>query len=90
MKQTKQKLTFLSIDVIQKVDGVFNNTVTHIAVVPENRQQEFILSTSRWVGKNMNTFILSYETVFTYSYSTHSHAHTHSPSLSKNGNNQVS
>ena len=31
----KSKLTFLSIDVIKEVDGILNNTVTYIAVVPE-------------------------------------------------------
>ena len=36
---TACRLTFLSIDVIQEVDGVFYDTVTHVAVVPVEREQ---------------------------------------------------
>lgn len=32
-------LTFFPIDVIKKVDGIFNHTFTHITVVPEMEEE---------------------------------------------------
>ena len=33
------KLTFFAIDVVEEVDGIFNNTIAYITIIPGNKHE---------------------------------------------------